>query len=126
MGDGFHIGGALERPSAGLLPVAHGLGMAPGFCVVVCQEFRLGRDSLWKSGFEELRNLLVVLLPGAFQQRGVGGILDERMLKNIAGAGWPAPLIEKFGTHKLGQAVLQCVLLHGHQRLQHLIGKLPA
>ena len=36
MGDGFHIGGALERPGAGLLPVDHSLCMAPGLGVVVC------------------------------------------------------------------------------------------
>ena len=52
MGDGFHIGGALDRPGAGLLPVAHGLVVAPGFGVVVCQEFRLGCDDLWKPSFE--------------------------------------------------------------------------
>src|SRR5262249_4360939 len=71
MGNGFHISGALERPRAGLLPVAHGLGMAPGFGVVVGQELGLGGDGLWKPGFEELRNLLVVLLSSAFQQGGI-------------------------------------------------------
>jgi hypothetical protein len=81
MGDGFHMGGALERPGASLLPVAHGLRVAPGFGVVMRQEFRLGRDGLRKPGFDQLRNLLVVLLPGAFQQGGVGGILDEGVLK---------------------------------------------
>jgi hypothetical protein len=106
MGDGFHIGGALERPRAGLLPVAHGLRVAPSFGVVMCQEFWLSGDGLWKPGFEELRNLLVILLPGAFQQGGVGGILDKGMLEDVAGAGWPAPLIEEFGVHELGQTVL--------------------
>jgi hypothetical protein len=106
MGDGFDIGRAMERPGAGLLPVAHGLGVAPGFGVVVRQDLGLGRDNVWKPGFEELRNLLVVLLPGAFQQRGIGSILDECMLENVAGTGWPAPLIEEFGAHELGQTVL--------------------
>ena len=98
MGDGFDIGGALERPGAGLLPVAHGLRVAPRFGVVVCQQFGLGGGDFRKPGFEELRNLLVILLSGAFQQGGVGGILDERMLEEIAGTGRPATLIEEFGT----------------------------
>src|SRR5215813_5324046 len=102
MSDSFHIGGALERPGAGLLPVAHGLCMAPSFGVVMCQQLGLGRDDVWKSGFEELRNLLVILLPGAFQQGGVGGILDEGVLEDVAGAWRSAPLIEEFSVHELG------------------------
>jgi hypothetical protein len=71
--------------------------VAPGFGVVVGQELGLGGDGLWKPGFEQLRRLLVVLLPGAFQQGGIGGILDERMLEEVAGAGRPAPLISVTG-----------------------------
>jgi len=37
--------------------------VASGFGVVVRQDLGLGRDNVWKPGFEELRNLLVVLLP---------------------------------------------------------------
>ena len=126
MGNGFSIGGALERLRASLLPVAHGLGVAPSFGIVVRQKLGLGSDGLWKLGFEQLRHLLVVLLPGAFQQGSIGGILDERVLEDVAGAGWPAPLIEEFGVHELGQPVLQGGLVHGGERVQEFIRKLPA
>src|SRR4029450_2841510 len=52
MADGFHIGGALDRLGTSPLPVAHGLGMAPGCGVVVCQKLGLGCDSFWKAGFK--------------------------------------------------------------------------
>src|SRR5262245_43828656 len=117
MGNGFSIGGALERSRAGLLPVAHGLGVAPSFGIVVRQKLGLGSDGLWKPGFEQLRYLLVVLLPGAFQQGGVGGILDERMREDVAGAWRPAPLIEEFGVHELDQTILQRSLVHRRERL---------
>ena len=43
MGDGFDIGGTLERPRARPLPVAQGLRVALGFGIVVRQELGLGR-----------------------------------------------------------------------------------
>jgi hypothetical protein len=38
----------------------------------------------------------------------------------------PPPLIEGFGAYELGQTVLQRGLVHGCERVQEFIGKLPA
>jgi hypothetical protein len=48
----------------------------------------------------------VHLLPCAAQQRGIGGILDQGVLKDIPGPWGPAPLIEEFGGHQLRQPCL--------------------
>jgi hypothetical protein len=38
----------------------------------------------------------MVLLPGAREQRLIGGLPDQGMLELIGGLGWHAPLIDQF------------------------------
>ena len=83
--DRLQVGGARHRPLACPLPVPDGLRRVPGLGEVVCEQFRLGRDHLRKLRFEHLRNPLVDLLPGALEQRRIGGILDQRMFEHIPG-----------------------------------------
>jgi hypothetical protein len=50
---------------------------------MVGQQFRLGLDCLRKPFGQHLSNLLVELLASAFQQRLIGGVLNQGMLEEI-------------------------------------------
>ena len=48
------------------------------------QQFRLCLFVSRKSFFQHLGNLLVILLPGALEQRLIGRVLDQGMLEEVA------------------------------------------
>jgi hypothetical protein len=52
---------------------------------VMRQQFRLGGNSLGKLRFQHLGNALMVLLPGAAQQRLIGRVLNQRVLEQVDG-----------------------------------------
>jgi hypothetical protein len=68
----------------------------------------------------------VILLAGAFQQRLVGRILDQRMLEEIARARRAAALVEQLVDHQLTETALQHLFLDLGQCADHVIGKLAA
>ena len=68
MADGFHVRRALEGTLARLLPVADGLLGAACRRVMLGHQLWLGLNEGGEPGFEDLRNLLVDLLPGALEQ----------------------------------------------------------
>jgi hypothetical protein len=72
----------------------------------MCHQLRLRLYRLGKPFLQSLRDLLVNLLPGTPQQRPIGRILDEGVLKDIFGPWRPTPLVEQFGLHQLGQSRL--------------------
>src|SRR5262245_55276775 len=74
--DSFHIGGALAGSLSSLVPITDRLCVETCLSVVMCQQFRLSFSGLWKQRFEHLRDALVVLLPRAFQQGLIGGVLN--------------------------------------------------
>src|SRR2546427_9169219 len=80
-----------------LLPVGNSLLCEPSLGVVMRQQFGLRLDQLGKLCLQHLGNALVVLLPRALEQRLIGRVLDESMLKDLSGLGWHAPLVEQFG-----------------------------
>ena len=54
---------------------------------MVCQQFGLGRDGLGELGLRDVRNARVILLPRAAQQRLIGGILHQGVLKEVGRLG---------------------------------------
>jgi hypothetical protein len=51
MGDGFQMGGALDGPGPGLLPIGQGLDDEAGLRIVLGQQLGLGRTRLGKARF---------------------------------------------------------------------------
>ena len=86
------------------LPVGDGRLRAAGRGVVMGQQFRLRLDGSGNWASKHLRNLLVILLPGALEQRLIGGILDQRVLEAIRRLRREAPLVEQFRVHQLSPA----------------------
>jgi hypothetical protein len=60
------------------------------------QQFGLRLNQLGEAFLHHLGNALVVLLPCALEQRLIGCVLDEGMLKDIGGLGRHTPLVEQF------------------------------
>ena len=84
MADRFGIGRALARSLPCLLPVGNGLRYEPRLGVVMRDQLGLGLDGLRKLLLQHLSDLLVILLPGALEQRLIGRILHQGMLEEIA------------------------------------------
>ena len=123
--DRFHMGRAPSGALAGPLPVAHGLLRQARLGVVVRQQLGLRLGEVGKALGHHLRRALVVLLPGAPQQRLIGRILHQGMLERIGGLRRHAPLVEHLGLHQLPQATPERQLVHGRHGPQQLIGKRP-
>jgi hypothetical protein len=87
--DAFEIGGALYCPPPGLLPQGQRLGRTACLGVVVRNYLGRRRHGLGKPGFEEFGYLLVILLAGALEQRLIGGVLHQGMLKDVGAPGRP-------------------------------------
>ena len=121
--DGFQMA---ERSLACCRPLpGHRLLGAACGGVVLGHQLGLGLDGLGEACLQELRHLLVHLLPRAPQQRGIGGILDQGMLEHIL-ARRPPPLVEQFGRHQPGQPVLHRGLVLRRDGHEHVVGELPA
>ena len=82
------------RPPAA---VAHRLLGAARRGVVLGDQLRLRLHERREADFEDLGHLLVHLLPGALEQRRIGSVLDEGVLKQIPGPWRPPPLVEDLG-----------------------------
>ena len=52
------------------------------------QQFGLGLDNVGKPCLQHLGNLLMVALPCTLQQRLIGGVRNQCMLKDVTGLGW--------------------------------------
>ena len=96
-----------RRALARLEPIRHGPFGGARFAVVVGQQLGLRLDDLRELALQQLGDLPVILLAGAPQQRLVGGVLDQRVLEDVAGPRRPAALIEQLGLDQLAQPVLQ-------------------
>ena len=106
MADGFQMGRVVAGVLTRSLPVVHCLLSVARGSVVLGHHLGLSLDSLREVCLQELRHLLMHLLPRTPQQRGIGGILDQGMLEHIQGPRRPSPLVEQFGRHQPGQPVL--------------------
>ena len=89
------------------------------------QQLRLGLGGLREARCQDLRNALVILLPGALEQRLIGRILDEGVLEHVGGLGRGAALVEELGLHELMQLALQGRLVEMRHGLEQLKAKLP-
>jgi len=102
----FHIGRALAGALPGLQPIGKSLLSQTGLGVVMRYQLRLRLDGLGEAIREHLRNLAVILLPGALEERLIGRVLNEGMLEEIVGL-WPqTPLIHQLRLHQLLQPML--------------------
>ena len=87
--------------------------------VMVGQQLGLRRDRVGGSGFQHLRNLLVVHTPRAVEQRLIRRILDQRVLEEVGGL-WQSTLVEQLRCHQLTQPLLERRVAprgHGPQQL---------
>src|SRR5712691_7023433 len=107
MPQSFDMGGALDGTPASLLPVANSLLQQTGFGVVMRQQLGLGRGSVKKLLRQDLGNALVDMLPSTLEQRLIGGVLDQRVVENIAGLRWYTALIDDLDLHQPRQCLLQ-------------------
>src|ERR1700730_14126503 len=89
-------------------------------------QLRLRARYLGKAILEQLCHLLVILLPGALQQRLVSRILDQRMLEQIARARRATALVEQLVDHQLTETALQHLFFDPRQRTDHVVGKLAS
>ena len=93
------------RALAGFEPVGHGLFGCARLGEVMRDQFGIRLDGVGKPGFQELRHLQVILLPGAFQERLVGGILNQGVLEDVLGPWRAAALIEQFRLDQLPETL---------------------
>src|SRR5262249_57468207 len=89
------------------------------------QQLWAGLDSLRKAGCQDLPNVLMILLPGASEQRLIGRILDEGVLEHVGSLGRGAVLLEELGLDELMQLALQGRLVEMRDGLQQLKAELP-
>src|SRR6516164_1636809 len=93
MGNRFHMGGTLDGALTSFLPIAHRLCNEPCCRTVMRQQFWLSLSNLRKLGFQDLSDTLVVVLPRALQQRLVGCLLNQRVLKGVRCLWWYTSLV---------------------------------
>ena len=67
----------------GALPVGNRLRTKPRLGIVMREQFGLSVFRLSQSFLQLVSDLLVIVLPGAFEQRLIRGILNQRMLESI-------------------------------------------
>jgi hypothetical protein len=66
----------------------------------------LGCFSVWKSLFQHPDNLLVILLPGALEERLIGGVLNQGMFEEVPCLLTDAALVENLRFHEFGESPL--------------------
>src|SRR5215475_5227332 len=125
MHDGLRMGRALYSSLTCQLPVVDGRFNEPRFGVVMRQQLRLGLDGLRKAGCQDLPNALMILLPGASEQRLIGCLLDEDVLEHVGSLGRCAMLLEELGLDELMQLALQGRLVKMRDGLEQLKAELP-
>src|SRR5262245_22389202 len=97
--DRFLVGGALERPLPGPLPIGNSRCAEARLGVVLRQQFELYLGRLGKLLGKYLRNALMVLLPCALEERLIGGLLDQGMLEEVSRLRWQPLLVEELCLH---------------------------
>src|SRR5438128_8701854 len=107
MTDGFHVRRALDGAMAGPLPVTHGPIGEPRLGEVIREYLGLRLDGLGKSLGQHLRDLLMILLSRASEQRLVSRVLDERVLERVRGLGREPSLVEQLGFDEAPQRALK-------------------
>jgi hypothetical protein len=77
------------------------------------EQLGLRLDGLRKALFHRARDLFVVLLRRALEQRLVGCILNQRMLEDVASLRRFPALIEQLGVNQLGECLPQARRVEG-------------
>jgi hypothetical protein len=84
------------------LPIADGLFGKPRLRVVMGQQLGAGRNGIRKSLDQRLGNLLMVLLPGALQERLIGDLLRDGVPEGIDMLGEEMHFVEELGGLQVG------------------------
>src|ERR1700736_4231511 len=83
VGDRLEIRRSLDGPLAGPPPMLDRVRAETGLRIVVAEQFRLRVGRFWKLRGQDGCDSLVELLAPGLQERLVGGLLDESVLKDI-------------------------------------------
>src|SRR6202022_2654889 len=106
MGDCLRVGGALKCALAGSLPPLNRRLEATCLCIVHRDELRTGLRFAGELIDHHPRDAFVILLSRAFEQRLVGGLLNQYMLEDVGRLRWSATLIQELRLDQTGELVL--------------------
>ena len=95
--DRLYVGRALAGSLPCPLPIRDRLLNQSSLGVMMGKEFRLRFLDVRETRFQHLRNLLVILLAFALEQRLIGRVLNQRMLEEVGCLRREPALIEQFG-----------------------------
>lgn len=74
---------------------------------MVREEFGLGFDDLRELGLQHLGDAGVQLLAAGFEQRAVGGVLNEGVLEAVGDLWWAAAAVDQLGCDQLVEGGLE-------------------
>ena len=98
----------------------------PGCCEMVRQELGLTRDKIGEPRLEDGGNPTVKLAPSTLKQRGVGDVLDQRMLERIDRLRRRAALKDELRLHKPGERLIEISRFARSDCIEELVAELTA
>jgi hypothetical protein len=114
----------LDRAFTSLVPVDNRLFRKARAGVVLRKEFGLPFDELRELFLHDLRDASMQVLAAGFEERAVGGVLDQRVLETVDDIGRGAPTVDKLSRDQLVEGGLQLRLGPAGDRGQQPMGKL--
>jgi len=103
----LHHSRSSDGDSPSLVPVPNGLSRQSGFGKMVREEFGLGFDDLRELGLQHLGDAGVQLLAAGFEERAVGGVLNEGVLEAVGDLGRAAAAVDQLGCDQLVEGGLE-------------------
>ncbi len=123
---GLEDGGARQCEFRRREPMARRRLDQTGLCVVTGDDRRRGVDLVRELLDERAGDLGVDALPTAPEQRGVSGVLHQRVLEDVGRVRRRAASLDQLRRDELGEGVLQSAWLSRRDRLQQPIGEFPS
>ena len=93
---------------------------------MVRKELGLTRDKVGEPRLEDGGNPAVELAPSTLKQRGVGDVLDQRMLERIDRLGRRAALKDELRLHEPGERLVEISRFSCSDCIEKLVGELTA
>lgn len=118
MADRFRICRALHRALTGYLPLLDGLRLQIRFRVVMGEELGLRLGDLRKALFQDLRNLAVIILAPAAQQRLIGRVLEQRVFEAVVRLRRDALDKQQLRVGQLSERRLQLLVIQSRHRAE--------
>ena len=123
---GLGKGHAFQRQFASGLPKWNGGFSQACSGKVMSQHFGFGSLDVREALLDYTRDLVVQGLSTALEQRVVGGVLNQRMLKRVRGLGRGASTECQPRFSQLVECAIECLLCHWRNRCNQLIVERPA